>query len=263
VGRGLVGDHIDRYPSTQQLGHDGGGVAHDANGKRAPFRLCRHREVDRVVQGGGHGVEVAGDHPAVQAPGIDVDDEAHATVHGDRERLRATHPATAGGERQRPGEGATEPFRGNGGEGLIGALEDPLGADVDPGAGGHLAVHGQAELLQAAELRPVGPVGDQVGVGDEHPGSPFVGAEDPDRPAGLDQHGLITVQCGQCVDEGVERWPVARRLTRPAVDHEIGRALGHRRIEVVAQHPQGGLLRPPARGEPGTPGCSDRLHLNS
>ncbi len=30
------------------------------------------------------------------------------------------------------------------GEGLIGALNDALRADIDPGPGGHLAVHGQA-----------------------------------------------------------------------------------------------------------------------
>ena len=41
---------------------------------------------------------------------------------------------------------------------LVGALQDALGADVDPRAGGHLAVHGQAELLEPAELRPGGPV---------------------------------------------------------------------------------------------------------
>ena len=40
---------------------------------------------------------------------------------------------------------------------------------------------------------------------------------------------------------------------------ELG-ALRDGRIQVVAQHPQRGLLRPPARGQRRTPGCSNGLH---
>ena len=54
------------------------------------------------------------------------------------------------------------------GEGLVGALKDALGADVDPGPGRHLAVHHQAAALQVPEVLPGGPVRHQVGVGDEH-----------------------------------------------------------------------------------------------
>ena len=114
---------------------------------------------------------------------IDVDDEAGTAVEGDRERLRTTHAAAAAGQRQRAGERPAEALLRDGGERLVGALEDPLGADVDPRSGRHLAVHRQAEVLEAAELGPVRPVADEVGVGDEHARRPLVRPHDADRPA--------------------------------------------------------------------------------
>ena len=54
-------------------------------------------------------------------------------------------------------------------ERLVGALDDPLGGDVDPGSGGHLAVHRQSRALELAELLPGRPVGDEQGVGDQDP----------------------------------------------------------------------------------------------
>mgnify|MGYP003380515207 CR=1 FL=1 len=47
------------------------------------------------------------------------------------------------------------------------ALQNALCADVDPTAGGHLAVHDQPLGLQAVEVGLGGPVGDDVAVGDE------------------------------------------------------------------------------------------------
>ena len=189
-----------------------------------------------------------------------------AVVHGDGEGLGAAHAAEAGGEGDGPGEGAAELLRGDGGEGLVGALEDALGADVDPGAGRHLPVHGQAEGLQAAELLPVGPVADEVGVGDEDARGPLVGLHDADRAAGLDEHRLVLLELLQGADHGVEGAPVAGRLARAAVDDELVGVLGDLGVEVVLQHPQGGLLLPAqgaqrrtawrsdgARGRPGGP----------
>ena len=80
------------------------------------------------------------------------------------------------------------------GERLVGALDDALRADVNPRAGGHLAVHDEAELLQLVELLPVGPVADEVGVADEHARRVVVGAEDADRLARLHQQRLVVVE---------------------------------------------------------------------
>ena len=57
---------------------------------------------------------------------------------------RSAHPAQPGGQRDRAGQRAAEPLRGDRGERLVGALQDALGADVDPRAGRHLAEHRQA-----------------------------------------------------------------------------------------------------------------------
>ena len=95
---------------------------------------------------------------------------------------------------QGSGQGAVVALVGDGAEGLIGALEDALGGDIDPGSGGHLAVHHQALGLELAEVLPVGPVADEVGVGDEHARGPFVGAHDTDRLARLDEEGLVVLE---------------------------------------------------------------------
>ena len=51
-----------------------------------------------------------------------------------------------------PRERAAEVALRRRGEGLVGALQDPLRADVDPRAGGHLAVHHLPGVLEVAEV---------------------------------------------------------------------------------------------------------------
>ena len=132
-----------------------------------------------------------------------------------------------------PGERAAEALRRDRGEGLVGALQDALGADVDPRTGGHLSVHREPERLQATELRPGRPVGHQVGVGDQDARRPLVGLEHADRPAGLDEHGLVGLERRERAHQRVEAAPVARRLAGAAVDDQVVGALGHLGVEVV------------------------------
>ena len=219
------------------------------SGVERPLR--RQAALDRVVQVVGDLVEVPLGHPAAQPRLVDVDHQADAAVERHRERLGPAHAAAAAGEGERAGQRAAEALGGHGGEGLVGALQDPLGPDVDPGAGGHLAVHGQAEVLQPAELRPGGPVADQVGVRDQHPRRPLVGAQDADRPAGLDEHRLVVGERGERADHRVEAAPVAGRPPGAAVDDEVVGALGDLGVEVVLQHPQRGLGLPAARRQRG------------
>ena len=194
-------------------------------------------------------VEVAVLDALGEARGVDVDDEADAFVHRDSERLRATHATAPRGEGERARESAAELLGRDCREGLVGPLQDPLGADVDPGAGGHLAVHREAKLLEAAELGPVGPIADEVGVGDEHARRPLVGAEDTDRPARLHEHRLVVGKRGERADHRVEGRPIASSAPGAAVDDELVRMLGHLGVEVVLQHAQCGLLRPTACSE--------------
>jgi hypothetical protein len=75
-------------------------------------------------------------------------------------------------------------------------------------------------------------------------------SEDAHRLAALHEQRLVPFERAQRGDDRVERRPVARRLARAAVDHEILRPFGDRRIEVVHQHAQRRLLHPALAGEP-------------
>lgn len=257
MGRGLVGDDVDRGAHGEELRDQLGGVAEDADGQRLAPVAGLGGQLEGVVEGVGLHVEVVVLDAAVDGARVAVDADDDAVVHGDREGLGAAHAAEAGGEGDGPGQGAAELLGGDGGEGLVGALEDALGADVDPGAGRHLPVHGQAEGLQAAELLPVGPVADEVGVGDEDARGPLVGLHDADRAAGLDEHRLVLLEGAQGPHHRVEGAPVAGRLARAAVDDELVGVLGDLRVEVVLQHPQGGLLLPAQGARLGTAWRSD------
>ena len=251
VGRGLVGDDVDRGVELEQLGEHLGGVAEQPDRERPPLVARGHRAAYGVLEVVGLLVEVAVLDPAGDPGLVDVDADRDPVVHGHGQRLGAAHPAEAGGEGDGAGQGAAEPLVGDGGEGLEGALQDALGADVDPRARGHLAVHGQPEVLEPPELLPVGPVADQVGVGDQHPRRPLVGLHHADRLAGLHEHRLVVGQRGQGPHERVVGLPAARRLAGAAVDHEVLGALGVLGVEVVHQHPQRRLGLPRAGGQLG------------
>jgi len=152
------------------------------------------RAADGVVDVVGLLVQVAVLDPPGDPGRVALDADDHAAVHRHGQRLRAAHAAQAAGQRDRALERPAIAFGRDGGEGLIRALQDALGADVDPGTRGHLAVHGQAELLEPPELLPGRPLRDQVGVRDEHPRRPLVGAQDADRLARLDQQGLVVFE---------------------------------------------------------------------
>ena len=109
-------------------------------------------------------------------------------------------------------------------EGLVGALHDALAADVDPRAGGHLAVHHQALAIELVEMLPGRPVRHEVGVGDQHARRIGMGAEHADRLAGLHQQRLVVFELAQRGDDAVEALPVARRAADAAIDHELAAA---------------------------------------
>ena len=173
-----------------------------------------------------------------------LDGDAMRAGHDRRERLRAAHAAEAGGEDPLAREVAAIMLAAHFGEGLVGALDDALRADVDPAAGGHLAVHHQPGAIELVELLPVRPFGDEVGVGDQHARRVGVGAEHADRLARLDQQGLVVLEPLERLDDLVEAFPVARGAADAAIDDQALRVLGDLVVEVVHQHPHRGLGRP-------------------
>ena len=133
---------------------------------------------------------------------------------------------------------------GERGEGLECALQDSLRADVDPRAGGHLAVHHQALAVELVEVLPRGPFAYEVGVGDDDARGHFVSGKDGDGLAGLDEQRVFRAEALEFADDGVEALPVARGAADAAVDDEVLRALGDFGIEVVHQAAEGGFLLP-------------------
>ena len=242
--RGLVGDEVGGDAAADELGVDVGGVAAKGDGERLARRHRLVRQPERLVERVRRHVHVGGLEAPLDAVRVDLHAQRDAAGHGDGERLRAAHAAEAGRQDELAGQVGAVVLLPRGGERLVGALQDALRADVDPRAGGHLPVHGEPQRVQPAELVPVGPVADQVGVGDEHARRHVVGLEHADGLAALHEQGLVVLEAAQGADDGVEAVPVAGRLAGAAVHDELIRVLRDLRIEVVHQHAEGGLLLP-------------------
>ena len=230
----LVRDHVEALAGLRPRRLDLRRVADERDRQGVPGigRLARHRE--RLLRGVREPVHVA---DLVAAPGaglVHLDRDADALVHRHRQRLGAAHPAQAGGQDHLPAQGPAEVLARQLRERLVRALEDPLGADVDPGPRGHLAVHHQALPLEVPEDVPVRPLAHEVGVGDEH-------ARAPTRSCGRPPPACRTGRGASRRRRGCEaraRW----RRTRPSCGP---RARCRRRRPA----------RPGSRPPPG-PGCS-------
>ena len=251
VGGGLVGDDVRADAAADELGEDVGGVAEEADGLRLAGLRPGLDQGEGLVEGIGAFVEVSGADAEIDGVGVALDGEAGGAGEDRGEGLGAAHAAEAGGQDPLAGEVAAVVLAAGLGEGLEGALHDALGADVDPGAGGHLAVHHQALAIELAEVRPGGPVRHQVGVGDQHARRVGVGAEDADGLAGLDEEGLVGLERLQGGDDAVEVVPGAGGAADAAVDDELVRVLGDVRVEVVHQHPHRRLGQPGLGGDLG------------
>ena len=132
VGAGLVGDDVGGEVHVEQLLHHLGGVAHQAHRQRTSLVAGSHATRDGIAQRVGDLVEVAVLMTALDTPRVHVDAQRHAVVHGDGERLRAAHATQSGGERDRAGERAGELAATDLGEAFVRALQNALGAYVDP-----------------------------------------------------------------------------------------------------------------------------------
>ncbi len=202
-------------------------------------------------------VDVAGLEPLLDSAVLHLDRDAMRPGHHRGERLRAAHAAETAGQDPLALEVAAEVLAAHFGEGLVGALDDALAADVDPRSGRHLAVHHQALAIEFVELLPGRPFGDEVGVGEEHARRILVGAEHADRLARLDEQGLVFLQPLQRLDDLVVAGPVARRAADAAVDDQALRVLGDLIVEVVHQHPDRGLGGPMPGLDLGAPPRAD------
>ena len=184
-------------------------------------------------------VHVAGTQAEVDAALLAFDVQRAGTGQRGGQRLGAAHAAEAGGEDPAAGQVVVVVLAAGFDEGFEGALHDALATDVDPAAGGHLAVHEQAIAVQFVEVVPVGPFRYQVGVGNQHARGVGVGLEHAHRLAGLHQQGFVFVQLFEAGQDLVEALPVTRRTADTAVHHQTLRVFRHVRVQVVLDHAEG------------------------
>src|SRR5216683_2424351 len=261
----LVGDDVHVEATRGQRGQHLRGIAVQPDRKSALLRLGFDCQPQRVLEVGCANVEIAMVEAALDLLCVGFDADRHPAVEGDGERLSPAHAAQARGQRDRAGQRAAEALARDRGESFIGALEDALGADVDPRPRGHLPVHGQPKGLEPPELIPRRPLGHEQRVGDEHARRPLVRVENADRLTRLDEEGLVALKLPQLANNGVERFPGTRRAAGAAVDHKVCGPLRDLGIEVVHEHPHRAFLRPPTTAQLGSPRCADdarRAHFN-
>ena len=135
-------------------------------------------------------------------------------------------------------------FIGNGAESFIGALDDPLGTNIDPRPRRHLAIHHQASLLQFVEMLPGTPVWHQIGIGDQDPGRVRVGLENPYGFTALHQQSFVIFQSLQGLNDFVVTSPISSRPPSTAIDNQCCRTLRDRGIQAVHAHAQGSFREP-------------------
>ena len=236
VRRRLVGDDVDRDTVGHQPGEHLGDIAHQRDGSR----VGRPGEV-------GHGGLVArGDaiDPArVEAPPgpvvIDLDDQAAPTEVGNGQALGAAHTAQPGGDHPAARQRAVEMPAGDGAERLVREAEDALRSDVKPRRGGHLAVHGQAGVLEPAELVGVRPGRHHHGGRNQYPWRVRMCGEHRDRPAGLHDQRLGRAEPFQRADDRVVVIPRPGCPAAAAVHDQPGGVFGDigvERVEEAAEH---------------------------
>ena len=184
--RSLVGHHIEALTPTHQFGFDLCRVTDQSDQFRPTIGGGLPRPAQALVDGVRQPVDITDLLPASGARLVDLDDERHAFVHRNGQRLRTAHPAQAGGQDHAAAKGFAEMLASELGKRLVRALQDALRADVDPRARRHLPVHRQALPLELPERVPVRPLADQVGIGNQHPGCPLVRAKDANGFARLD-----------------------------------------------------------------------------
>ena len=236
VRAGLVGDAIRAHAAPHQFRQDFRRIAE----QRDRFRFARLRVALDARQGvidvGRLLIDILRAQAEIDARLPAFDGQRTRTGQRCRQRLRAAHPAEAGSEDPPALQRAAIMLPAHLHEGLVGALHDALRADVDPRAGGHLAVHHQALSIELVEMLPICPMRHQVRIGDEHTRRIGMGREHADRLARLHQQRLVVAERLQRVEDGVITGPVARGATDAAIHHQVFGFFRDFRVQVVLQH---------------------------
>ena len=107
------------------------------------------------------------------------------------------------------------------GEGLKRSLNNALRADVNPRTRSHLAVHGQTLFIEFVEMIPVGPVGNQVRIGNQNSWRINMGFDNGNRFSGLHYKGFVFIEFLQSGDNRIEIFPGARGTANTAINNQF------------------------------------------
>ena len=254
---GLIGDDIGMHAAADQLGEDIGGIAQkgDRLGLARLGPALDH--LQRLVQRLGLFIDIAGAQAEIDAVGVAFDREAAGAGHHGRQRLRAAHAAEAAGQNPASLEVAIVMLAACLDKGLVCTLHDALAADIDPAAGGHLAIHRQTLFIELVEMIPSRPMRHDVRVGDQHPRRVLVRLKYAHGLARLHQQRLVLFEILEAGHDGVEIVPCARGAPDAAINDKLMRVLGHIGMQVVHQHAHRRFGHPAFRRDVGAGGGVD------
>src|SRR3954447_22065506 len=100
--------------------------------------------------------------PSFYPLSVYLDEQSDAAIEGDSLCLRTTHFAESGGQHEFSFEISPAMLPCERTKRFICSLKNSLGSDIDPAAGGHLAIHHQSLALVFVELFLSRPVGNNV-----------------------------------------------------------------------------------------------------
>src|SRR5882724_554309 len=103
------------------------------------------------------------------------------------------------------------------GKSLKRTLHDSLATDINPRAGGHLAIHRQPYLLEAIELTVIVPLSHEIRIRDQDARCFIVGPKFADRLSRLNEKRFVIFQLAERPNNRIESFPASRGATSPAV----------------------------------------------
>jgi hypothetical protein len=156
--------------------------------------------------------------------------------------LSAAHSAHARRQDEASAQVVAEMAFGDAAEDLIGALDDPLRADVLPVARRQSAPADQVVAFPLVEIFRPGPLADHIAVRHDDDGRLRMRAQHAYGLARLHDQGLVLFQFEQGLDDGVMRRPIARGAAEGRIYDQVRGVFAHG--EHVFQQAQQRFLAP-------------------
>ena len=171
---------------------------------------------------------------------IDLGDDGGSTGDLSGLALSARHAAQTGGHEQTASQVAilrnAQLQTAGVQQGVEGAVDDALGPDVHPAAGGHLAVVGNAQSGSAVEVLLIVEGADHQAIGDDAAGGHLVAVEQAQGVTGHHDQSLLVGHDLQILLDQAILHPVLADLTGLAVGDQLIGIQSDVEVQVVVDH---------------------------